>query len=639
MHTRWGDTVSDEEEDYASFQSPSDTWHESLDVSRGQARQRLNLEHGFLQSIIRNQKDREAYEQAWQRALAEKSTMLEKKWGRARPTRNGEDWSRPKPWRSFLATDGSSADAPRQQEDADRDGAEQQRRRSGRGCFTFTDGHPKDRGPTAGKRPTEQGAASKPRSPSTSSEAPEPASAEKPRHRKEVKVRQGFGPYQPPKAAEDGRRGGPDGGGAGATAAGGSGAPAGPRGHAAGGGGKGGGGRRGDATASPRRHPRRSEGDPDSGRDTPPGFRQGNGPSGGGGGGAAAVTCPQEGDTPPGFRSREELQASSGGSKDACRRGQPGTEDDSAGDSPPGFSRRTVHRRRGRRGRHRSGDDRGTEQAAASPSAGDPPQASGKARGPGPASRQGDPRPAADGASKQAVRQMLSPMQGVLSRHLAEATRGLGQAAGNGCEGGGRGPRVSEPQDGTPEPAESLGHGFAAQERVPDPPIAEDGSRSASGAPSPPEAQLQTEPGLGAVGSEGLHHSKAAARSGPARAADHEASPPPRHTAGAEMPSPEADAPLTGALRAGRKPQSGMSSGQRASEGADGGVSLGRVQAILQAGKLSRACNLSELRLVSLAARQIELLEAVQDVERRVSSGSVPLSPEQQTAADCGWLC
>eukprot|EP00873_Tetraselmis_striata_P037689 jgi/Tetstr1/457953/TSEL_044466.t1 len=186
-----GDVLQECDGDYRQLQQSSDSWRQDLHVSRGQSRQRLDMGHGFLKSIIRNQKDRDAYEQAWREALEEKSTDQERKWERAAPARGGEDWSNPKPWRSFLDADGNiPAHAPR----------EAPRQKSGRGNFMFAGADTKrpafkyeKPGPAKSKGGNE--------APQTDTGppkvAPEDPSREE-RPRREVRVRQGFGAYRPP---------------------------------------------------------------------------------------------------------------------------------------------------------------------------------------------------------------------------------------------------------------------------------------------------------------------------------------------------------------------------------------------------------------------------------------------------------
>ena len=70
-----------------------DDWHPGMPVQRGAARARLDMAHGFLAGIVRNQRDRDAYEQAWQKAQAASGDDYQRKWGRAPVQRDGRDWN------------------------------------------------------------------------------------------------------------------------------------------------------------------------------------------------------------------------------------------------------------------------------------------------------------------------------------------------------------------------------------------------------------------------------------------------------------------------------------------------------------------------------------------------------------------
>ncbi|KAI7846033.1 hypothetical protein COHA_000570 [Chlorella ohadii] len=85
------DYGDDEEAFREGRYEPRDGWHEGMDVQRGASRARLNLQHGFMRDIVRNQRDRDAYEKAWQEAHAQ-ADEYQKKWGRAKVQRDGKEW-------------------------------------------------------------------------------------------------------------------------------------------------------------------------------------------------------------------------------------------------------------------------------------------------------------------------------------------------------------------------------------------------------------------------------------------------------------------------------------------------------------------------------------------------------------------
>ncbi len=104
----WADDVEQQERkrDAGTGGQQQEDWHTNMNVERGAARHRLNLNHGFVQQVvgwrmqqenilyraqpcaqpcaqIRNQRDRDAYEQQWREAY-EQADEYGKKWGRVK---------------------------------------------------------------------------------------------------------------------------------------------------------------------------------------------------------------------------------------------------------------------------------------------------------------------------------------------------------------------------------------------------------------------------------------------------------------------------------------------------------------------------------------------------------------------------
>ena len=65
-------------------------------------RSRIDLNHGFLRQIQRNQRDRKAYHEAWEEAREQTADASKREYGIGiNVMKDGKEWKKPQQWRSF----------------------------------------------------------------------------------------------------------------------------------------------------------------------------------------------------------------------------------------------------------------------------------------------------------------------------------------------------------------------------------------------------------------------------------------------------------------------------------------------------------------------------------------------------------
>ena len=65
-------------------------------------RSKIDLNHGFLRQIQRNQRDRKAYHEAWEEAREQTADANKREYGIGiNVMKDGKEWKKPQQWRSF----------------------------------------------------------------------------------------------------------------------------------------------------------------------------------------------------------------------------------------------------------------------------------------------------------------------------------------------------------------------------------------------------------------------------------------------------------------------------------------------------------------------------------------------------------